>query len=336
MIVRDAAQVANGVGSLEDLEALVRETYLLWEPGWVNFNWRGYTYDHVQRVRGLARALALREDADGRVVELAALLHDITKAYDGDYVLDADGKRAVDERGFWMNALRPPQGANEVTRLYDRLGLAGSLHNVSGAAVAYELLVARRVDDRLAAAVAQTIADHLMPPADVPIESRCLYDADTIDANIGLPAFVRNIYIHLHYRDARKRPDEPDTETLLRDAPQEYLVPYIRERLPDWSAGKRRDFVPKLLTTAAVDVAERRLARLEGVWTRLRDELDDWPTQCVNGCLGVVLQLMRHRDEPSIDGEVAGLREAWLPAGPRTADAAELVRDLDAEVRGAE
>ena len=31
MIVRDAAQVANGVGSLEDLEALVRDV-ILWEP----------------------------------------------------------------------------------------------------------------------------------------------------------------------------------------------------------------------------------------------------------------------------------------------------------------
>jgi putative nucleotidyltransferase with HDIG domain len=336
MSVRDVTRAANGQALVADLEDLVRETYLLWEPGWVNFNWRGYTYDHVQRVRGLAHTLCLREEGDCRVVELAALLHDITKAYDGDYVLDADGKRAVDERGYWRNAVRPPSAGNEVTRLYDRMGLAGHLHNESGAAVAYELLVARRVDERLAAAVAQTIADHLMPAADVPVESRCLYDADTIDANIGLPAFVRNIYIHLHYRDARRRPDEPDTDALLLDAPQEYLGPYVRERLPDWSSGKRRDFVPKLLTPSSVDLAERRLARLEDVWVRLAAEIDDWPAQCANGCLGVVLYLMRHRDEPSIDGEVTLLREAWLAAGSRTPEAARLVRDLDAEVHGVE
>ena len=34
------------------LDELVKETYALWEPGWVTFNWRGYTYDHVRRVRG--------------------------------------------------------------------------------------------------------------------------------------------------------------------------------------------------------------------------------------------------------------------------------------------
>jgi putative nucleotidyltransferase with HDIG domain len=336
MIVRDVTRAANGQALVAGLEDLVRETYLLWEPGWVNFNWRGYTYDHVQRVRGLAHTLCLRQEGDCRVVELAALLHDITKAYDGEYVLDADGKRAVDERGYWRNAVRPPNAENEVTRLVDRMGLAGQLHNESGAAIAYELLVARRVDERLAVAVAETIADHLMPAADVPVESRCLYDADTIDANIGLPAFVRNIYIHLHYRDARKRPDEPTTDVLLRDAPAEYLVPYIRERLPDWSAGKRRDFVPKLLTGAAVEVAERRLARLEAVWARLAAELDDWPARCTDGCLGVVLHFMRHREEPSIDGEVAHLRDAWLAEAPRTPEATRLVRDLDAEVRGVE
>ena len=45
----------------------------------------------------------------------------------------------------------------------------------------------------LVSRVALTIRQHLRPPEDAPLESGCLYDADTIDANIGLPAFVRLI-----------------------------------------------------------------------------------------------------------------------------------------------
>ncbi len=336
MTASTARVAANGTALTGELEGLVRRTYLLWEPGWVNFNWRGYTYDHVQRVRGLAHTLCMREGGDARVVELAALLHDITKAYDGDYVLDAAGKRALDANGYWQNDVRPPAGENEVTRLFDRLGLFGQLHSDSGARVAHELLRGRGVDERLAAAVAGTIADHLRPPDDAPVESRCLYDADTIDANIGLPAFVRNIYIHLHFRDERKRPDEPPTDVLLREAPLDYLGPYVRDRLPTWSAGKRTDFIPKLLTGAAVEVAERRLARLERVWEWFRAELGEFPVTSVQGCLAAVLYLMRHREEPSIDENVAYLANGWLYEGPRTPEVAVLVRDLAAEVRGAE
>ena len=42
---------------MNDLEELLKETYSLWDPGWVTFNWRGYTYDHVQRVRRLALSI---------------------------------------------------------------------------------------------------------------------------------------------------------------------------------------------------------------------------------------------------------------------------------------
>jgi len=319
-----------------DLEALVRETYLLWEPGWTNFNWRAYTFDHVQRVRGLARTLCLAEGGDAEIVDLAALLHDVTKAWDGDYVVDAQGRRAVDADGYWRNAVRPPQGENEVTRLFDALGLAGTLHNVSGARVAQALLLRRGVPAETADSVAQTILDHLRPSAEAPVESRCLYDADTIDANIGLPALVRNFYIHLHNRDLRRRPDEPCTDDRLRDAPLDYLGPYVRERLPAWSAGKRADFVPRLLTRAGVAFAERRLARLEAVCQVLSGELDDYPRASREGSLSAVLALMRSREEPSIDGQAEHLADGWLAGSPHTPEAAAFVRGLLAEVRGVE
>jgi putative nucleotidyltransferase with HDIG domain len=121
---------------LRDLETLLRDTYALWDEGWVTFNWRNYTYDHVQRVRGLAVTLCRAEGGDPAVTELAALLHDVTKAYDGEYLTGPDGKRLVDEHGYWRNEVRRPPRGNAVTELYDRLGLAGQLHNESGATLA--------------------------------------------------------------------------------------------------------------------------------------------------------------------------------------------------------
>lgn len=318
----------------EELSSLLLQTYELWDPGWVNFNWRAYTYDHVQRVRGLALTLAAREGADPAVVELAALLHDITKPYDGDYVTDGNGKRAVDGNGYWHNETRPPGRSNAVTELYDRLGLAGTPHNESGAVIAGELLRARGIDEGVVVAVCCTIADHLRPSPDVPTESRCLYDADTIDANIGLPAFVRNIYIHLHYRDVRKRSDEPPTDEMLRESPLDYLGPYVGERLPAWSLGKRNDFVPRLLCGASVEIADERLRRLDAVWTQLRAELGRYDEMAKRGCLGVVLYFMGRREEPSVDALVAELRDVWARDADPTPEALALIRDLDREVRG--
>jgi len=42
---------------ISELDRLVAETCELWDAGWVTFNWRRYTYDHVQRVRALTATL---------------------------------------------------------------------------------------------------------------------------------------------------------------------------------------------------------------------------------------------------------------------------------------
>ena len=292
---------------LHYLDELLVETYSLWDTGWVTFNWRGYTYDHVQRVRGLALNLCRQEGGDPVVTELAAILHDITKLYDGEYMLDQEGKRLVDSRGYWRNCVRRPARSNAITALYERLGLAGQLHNESGGTVAFHLLKEHGLDQPLCARVADTICDHLRPPRRAEIESRCLYDADTIDANIGLPAFVRNIYINVHFHDARKSPETPPIATLLRDAPQDFLRPYIRDSLPRWVGGKRRDFMPRLRTESARILALARLERLEGVFACLARELEDHPSNSHDGCLSVALHFMHHRGDPSIAEETAYL-----------------------------
>ena len=337
------SDLEDGSAPVADLERLLQETYDLWEAGWVGFNWRGYTYDHVQRVRGLALNLGGQEGADADVLALSGLLHDITKPYDGPYITDATGKRVVDAEGYWRNEPRPPSRSNAVTDLYDALGLAGQPHNRSGARMARVLLERRGLPDGLIARVAVTIEHHLRPPQDAPPESRCLYDADTIDANIGLPAFVRNIYINLHFHDLR-HPDSPPIAELLERAPLAYLRPYISEQLPTWAQGKRRDFIPRLLTDSGCRLALERLGCLRGWFARFARELEalGQTSEVSSACLDVLLYYMRgytRREDPSIARLTDELADCWEGSGRATlvtdGDAADLVRDLRLEMSGA-
>jgi len=318
---------------LSALESLVKETYQLWPPGWVTFNWRGYTFDHVQRVRALAIRLAREENADPEVVEVAALLHDITKPYDGEYVTYHNGRRITDERGLWLNRIRRPDGSNTVTELYDSLRLEGLLHNESGAQVARHLLLSMGASRTFADRVAETILDHLRPDSNAPIESHCLYDADTIDANIGLPAFVRNIYIRLHFYDRRRSPDQATLNELLRRGPRAYLSLYISDDLEKWVEGKRRDFTPRLFTSSARALAQRRLTRLQAHIYHMRQELVTYPQDGTIACLDLVWHFVQNRDDPSIAREAEQLAERWRYREVRPC-AQTLLQDLLCEMRG--
>lgn len=61
------------------LEAVIRDCLADWPKQWEGFHWPGYTYEHTSRVRSLAGTLAVREGADPVVVDIAALLHDLSK-----------------------------------------------------------------------------------------------------------------------------------------------------------------------------------------------------------------------------------------------------------------
>ena len=322
-------------GLVRSLEQLLAQTYELWDPGWATFNWRAYTYDHVQRVRQLALTLCSREGGDSVTTELAALLHDITKPYDGDYIVNKDGNRIVDSAGYWRNHVRRPVRRNAVTQLYDQLDLAGQLHSESGATIAYHLLRDRGIDRSICARVARTIRHHLRPPGRAEIESCCLYDADTTDANIGLPAFVRNIYINLHFHDLRKAQETPAVARLLREDPLAYLSPYVLDRLPSWVASKRRDFIPRLRTGSARDLAQARLERLESVFCCLAQELDAFASNSHGSCLSVILHFMRSRDDPSIASEAEYLADTWLAAN-ESPQARAFIDHLRREMAGLE
>jgi hypothetical protein len=318
---------------LAKLEALVRETYQLWDETWVGFSWRNYTFDHVMRVRNLARTIAARENGDLRVLEFAATLHDITKSYDGE-ILMRDGKRVLDDDGFWINAKLAPARRNRVTDLYERLGLTETVHHYSGSQVASALLREHGYDDDFCAATREIILAHLKPlPTSTPA-ALSLYDADTIDANIGLPAFYRNVRITIHRLEQEyDRRGENLDEYLANDLPS-YLTGYLREKIPAWIDGKRNDFMSRLMTETGRSIAQERIERLSDEVSGMIDELDDVATHLERGRLAIVRRFVECRDNPSLTEEVRYLADDWSGTFSPTTGAQTLIKRYQEEIAG--
>ena len=315
---------------LEQLVKLVRETYLLWDEDWVGFSWRAYTHDHVRRVRNLALHLCLEEGGDTRPLDLGATLHDITKSYDGDIIMK-DGKRVIDEKGLWHNEYLPPARRNHVTDLYDQLGLRGQIHNLSGARIADMLLAEYGYPQAMRDHVQEVIITHLTVSEQSSLEGRCLYDADTIDANIGYPAFYRNIQISMHNLERQYAARGAALDDFLATSLREYLEPYVREKLPAWVEGKRRDFVSKMTTASGKRRAEARLDRLDVEMVSMGRELDTLEAALEAGRLAPAVYFMRNRRNPSVAADLALLMERWPT---EEAEAAQFLATLHRESAG--
>jgi hypothetical protein len=316
----------NHERALKELDELVRETYQLWDQEWVGFSWRNYTYDHMARVRALARTLGQREGGDDLVIRYGATLHDATKSFDGE-ILMQDGKRVVDENGLWLNDYLPPARANRLTRVYDQLDLHRTVHSKSGALVADYLLKEYGVEEKTREHVQEVIHSHLMPGPASSIEGRCLYDADTIDANIGLPAFYRNIRITTHRMEEQRG---AELQGWLDENKESHLRSYIAERLRPWNEGKKNDFIPKLTTQAARDVATARVDRLNEWLDELSAELEA-PRD--DGALVVVWDFVQRRRNPSLTQELVRL-ELEHCHGPEKSPAARFIADVRQEIAG--
>jgi hypothetical protein len=235
-----------------------------------------------------------------------------------------DGQRELDEKGRWRNEFIPPARGNYVTELYERMNLAGSLHNQSGAVIADTLLAERGLPEALRSRVALVIRSHLRPHPDGSIEEKVLYDADTIDANIGLPAFHRNLYINLH-REEAARPDFADWVGPKRG---EFYAWWLGERVPLWINTRRPEFVPRLSTAAARDLAEARYDRLQDLVTSLAAEIGQ---RREGDGLGVLDYLIDHRLSPRMSTQVAYLRSQL---DGRADLAGRLVAALEQEMNG--
>jgi hypothetical protein len=318
---------------LAELEDLVRQTYQLWDENWVGFSWRNYTYDHVMRVRNLARTIAAREGADLRALEFAATLHDITKSFDGE-ILMRDGKRVLDPEGFWLNEKLPPARQNRVTDLYDRLNLTGTVHHISGGHIAAELLAERGYEPELREAVREIIHAHLKPGLDSSVAGLSLYDADTIDANIGLPAFYRNIRISVHRMEDDYARKGEDLDAYFAANLRAYLTGYLGERIPTWINGKRDDFIARLTTEAGREVARARIAYLSDEVQAMADELAAYEDNLRRGRLAVVRRFIENRANPSLTCELGYLRDEWAPSASATPGAVALIERYQREING--
>lgn len=292
-MARDHVQV------LAELERLVAGTYQLWNAEWVGFTWRNYTFEHAQRVRALARTLAESEGGDQLVLDYAGLLHDITKGYDGEIVTTKDGQRHLDENGFWRNDFLPPDGHNEVTRIFEDLGLAGTLHNESGARIALVLLQRRGLPDLFVRRVAEVIRAHLHPTAVAGSEERVLYDADTIDADVGLPALLRNLYINLHREEERRSRQGEDFVGWVDGRRPEFYRWWLGDKVPTWINSRRQMFLDRMVTSSARRLAERRYDRLWEWVQLLRDEIEGYEANGRVGPLAVLDCFVDCRENPS-------------------------------------
>ncbi len=281
---------------------------MLWDEKRVGFSWRHYFINHTQRVRMLSLSIGKHEGADLRKLEYAALMHDITKRYDGKILTDKDGKRVLDEDGFWKNEVLPPNPnkSNIVTELYEEHDQAYEIHNESGALIAGMILREYGLPEDFCDGVSSIIKTHLKPSEsnlektrefDENLEGRILYEADTIDSNLGLVAFFRNIGIHTY--SMRQRTGKAE----LRD--------YI-EGIPRW-LDMKEDFLPRMQTETGLKWGKERQKRNWGMWSLIEREKEDFELNEKYGILGIVKYFMSCCDDPNMAEQMACVENEWIP-----------------------
>jgi len=288
-----------------EIEQVVIETFSLWDVRRVGFSWRKYYLDHTRQVQNLSARMAGELDADAEQLRTAAILHDISKRYDGAILKDSEGKNVINEEGFWLNETVPPSRVNWVTRLYDELDLHGQIHHVSGAVLTQRVLEEFGLPRSFTRPVTKIVAGHLkgnVPPEVFDeryreVEVRILYDADTIDPNVGLTAFYRNIQIN--------------AGNALRRGETMELRAYV-ENLPRW-VNMKDSFRDHMLTERGREVCDDRQARNRELARQLADELADEEVNRRYGLLGTVEYLFTNPEDPSLHEHAVGLRDAWLP-----------------------
>ena len=289
---------------LKKLNKLVRETFLLWDEVWVAFSWRHYFFNHTQRVRALSLKIGRNEDADLRKLEYAAILHDITKRYDGRILTDSEGRRILDEDGFWHNELLMPKRENLVTALYREYVQFHKLHNVTAAFIAEKILKSYGFPSDFYSSVSSIIEGHLRPEAyneessSNILEKRILYEADTIDANLGLTAFFRHVNI-CTYRSLLEKG---------RVDLQEYV-----NRIEPWIKTKKF-FIDRMMTETGTRIAMERNERMKELHSNITHEFQNHCTDSLNyGILGIINYFIDSNQNPCLQDEMNHLLSTWIP-----------------------
>jgi len=291
---------------LKELEDLVNETYGLWDHNRVGFQWRHYTWNHTMRVRAMSMELGRREGGDVTKLEVAGTLHDITKRYDGEILSDENGKRVVNHDGLWLNEQLLPSRENLVTRLYDEHSLAGTVHHESGAVITEKILAMYDFDQDFVDAVRAIVLAHLKPMNLTEdrydflygnVENQILYDADTMDPNVGYTAFFRNVHIHSY--SAIRRNGRFDLE--------EYA-----QSLPRWVNSKQA-FVEHLLTESAKEVGQARQDRNQVLTDQIAAEVEEMGEKRRCGRLGGIEYFGSDTEDPHCMNQLGHVKEHWIP-----------------------
>src|SRR5262249_29722709 len=159
-----------------------------------------------------------------------------------------------------------PARTNWVTELYDSLNLRGTVHHISGAVLTQAILAEYGVDADVRGAVSEVVRGHLKPSnlTDAEMErmyrlpeTRILYDADTIDPNLGMGAFYRNIQIN--------------TGFALRQGKTLELRDYLG-RIPGW-VNSKDSFISHMLSGVGREVAAERQAHNRWLCYQIESEL---------------------------------------------------------------
>lgn len=289
---------------------LVKDTFDLWDLNRVGFSWRHYYLNHTTRIRNLSIELGKAEGGDPDALEVAAWLHDITKRYDGRILSDENGKRVVNEEGFWLNEMVQPDRGNWVTELYEKLNLWGQVHHESGATLTAEILREFGYTEEERAALAEIVRGHLKPTNLTAAElnrryrlpeTRVMYDADTIDPNLGYTAFYRNVQI---------------TMGRYLDGGELDLQRYVTVNIPQWVSMKE-EFIGHMTSSAGKDCAAQRYRRLRALAQTLQGEAEHFEVNEKYGVIGCVKLLTKDAQDPSLHRHAHELREQWLPERAR-------------------
>lgn len=305
--------------TLSELENLVVETYGLWDHNRVGFQWRHYTWNHTKRVRAMGMELGRKAGGNIQKLEVAGTLHDITKRYDGEILNDDEGKRVTSSQGFWLNEKIKPARRNTVTELYEQYDLYETVHHDSGAIITEKILVDFGFDAEFVEAVRSIVFAHLKPinmtedDFDIlykNIENQILYDADTMDPNVGYTSFFRNIHIHAHFAIQRNGQFE--------------LKSYV-EGLPRFVDSKD-SFVDQLLTDEAKEVAANRQSRTRQLAAEMNQELNNLEINRQYGLLGIIEYFVSEVEDPDFAYQLNHLQTEWIPKRKKSLANNELLR----------
>ena len=129
------------------------------------------------------------------------------------------------------------------------------------------------------------------------LEGRILHEADTIDSNLGLVAFFRNIGIH--------------TYSMMQRTGKADLKDYI-EGIPRW-LNMKEDFLPRMQTNTGRKRGEERQKRNWEIWSLIEKEKEDFELNEKYGILGIVKYFMSCCEDPNMQEQMAYVENEWLP-----------------------